>query len=685
MKPTGLMVDLQDASGGVPISGLTPRFTWILPDGPGWTIQAASQVVISREGSEVVYDSGMRRSHQSVAVEFPGFSPLRNQNYSFKVRCWNSRGKVSEWSDAGQFSTSLGPMRFHISPKDRLVTKIETPIRTETLAKQLRLYDFGRAMFGNVNISGPAGMRVVVRAGEMLTNGRINRSPGGNVRFHEETVMVGDTGKATLRLTAKDSRRMPTQIGSVMPFRYVEVEAAPSEDITITRSVVTVPFNPDASSFTSSDETLNRVWQLCKDTMEATSFCGVYVDGDRERLPYEADAYINMLGHYCVDRSYATARHTHELLMLEPTWPTEWILFSVLMAWQDYLQTGDISSVKQHIKTIDAKSLQALAGPDGLISTTNPPPSKAVLKSIFRNEPIRDIVDWPQGERDNVELMPVSTIINAFYLAALRDLGRMYKAIGYDVKAAELDQTFKRTYQTFQEKCFDPVLERYTDGIGSKHAGLHANMFPLAFGLVPDQWVSKVADYVVGRGMACSVYGSQFLIDGLYRAGRAHDALVLLTSRSDRSWGHMVYDVGTTIALEAWDTRYKPNQDWNHAWGAAPANLIPRWLVGVWPSSPGAETIQIAPQPAELRSFTAKVPTIRGGVMVEFKQSDTSAELRVKLPGNMTADVILPTPSGTETHRVMIENRMVRTAPTYRVSGGTETRFTWMWRKPESK
>ena len=71
--------------------------------------------------------------------------------------------------------------------------------------------------------------------------------------------------------------------------------------------------------------------------------------------------------------------------------------------------------------------------------------------------------------------------------------------------------------------------------------------------------------------------------------------------------------------------------------------------------------------------------------MVEFKQSDTSAELRVKLPGNMTADVILPTPPGTETHRVMIGNRLVRTAPTYRVGGGAETRFTWMWRQPESK
>jgi hypothetical protein len=680
MKPTGLLVDLQDASGGVPVTDDKPRFSWIFPNGPKWERQAAYQVTLFDASSHTIYDSGRVRSALSTAVLLPSFNPQRNQTYTFKVRCWNSSGRVSEWSETAKFSITLSPMRFHVSPQDRLVVRQEAPTRIVELSKELRVYDFGRAMFGNITVSGPTGATVTIRLGELLTNGRINRKPGGNVRFHEERVTLGADGTATLRLTAKDSRRMPTDVGPVMPFRYIEADGALTDDISVKRTVVTVPFNANASAFTSSDETLNRVWQLCKDTMEATSFCGVYVDGDRERLPYEADAYINMLGHYCVDRSYATARHTHELLMLEPTWPTEWILFSVLMAWQDYLHTGDIDSIERHIKTIDAKSLQALAGPDGLISTVSPPPSKAILKSIFRNEPIRDIVDWPQGERDNVELMPVSTIINAFYLAALRDLSAMYKALKQDLKASEIEREFHRVYRVFQDKCFDPVLERYTDGPGSRHTGIHANMFPLAFGLVPNQWVGKVADYIVGRGMACSVYGAQFLMDGLYRSGRACAALSLLTSRSDRSWGHMVYDVGTTMALEAWDTRYKPNQDWNHAWGAAPANLIPRWLVGVWPSSPGAETLRIAPQPAGLTFFKAKVPTIRGAVDVSFRQSGTTADMSVTLPGNTSASVVLPRPpTNTRITAVRIDDKRTKLASSYEVNGGRTTHFSWTW------
>jgi hypothetical protein len=652
----------------------------MVPSDSKWQSQTAYQIVIVATSGTVVFDSGRVPEPSSVAVVLKDFKPTPNQKYSFKVRCWSNAGKVSDWSEPGKFlCTPSGTARFFISPQDRLISRAEAPTRTQQFSNESQLLDFGRAMFGNAVISGQQGSRVVVRLGEALSNGRINRNPGGNVRFHEEQVSLDNTGRATLRLTPKDARRMPASIGPVMPFRYIEIEGQSLTDIKVTRSVVTVPFNATASSFKSSDETLNAVWKLCKDTMEATSFCGVYVDGDRERLPYEADAYINMLGHYSVDRSYATARHTHELLMLQPTWPTEWILFSVLMAWQDYLHTGDVTSIERHVKTIDAKSLRALAGPDGLISTVNPTPSKAVLKTIYRNEPIRDIVDWPQGERDNVELMPVNTIINAFYLAALRDLAQMYEAIGFDLKAKEIHNEFERVYTVFQAKCYDPVLERYIDGPGSKHASLHANMVPLAFDLVPPGRIGSVGDYIAARGMACSVYGAQFLLDALFRAGRASDALSLLTSRSDRSWGHMIYDVGTTIALEAWDTRYKPNQDWNHAWGAAPANLIPRWLVGVWPISPGAATIRIAPQPANLMSFEANVPTIRGAVGVTFQQSRNQAQMSVSVPVNASGEVTLPYPANHSIREVFVGNRKVPVRPSFAVRGGEMAHFRWNW------
>ena len=92
------------------------------------------------------------------------------------------------------------------------------------------------------------------------------------------------------------------------------------------------PFEETDSDFLSSDTLLNRVWNLCRYTMKATSFAGIYVDGDRERIPYEADALINQLGQYSVVREYSMARYSEEYLINHGTWPTEWILQSVLLA-----------------------------------------------------------------------------------------------------------------------------------------------------------------------------------------------------------------------------------------------------------------------------------------------------------------------------------------------------------------
>jgi alpha-L-rhamnosidase len=94
--------------------------------------------------------------------------------------------------------------------------------------------------------------------------------------------------------------------------------------------------------------------------MKATSFAGYYIDGDRERIPYEADAYLNQLTHYTVDQEYAIARRTIEYFMKYPTWPTEWQLHVALMFYQDYMYTGDTELIEKYYEPLKHKTLMAL-------------------------------------------------------------------------------------------------------------------------------------------------------------------------------------------------------------------------------------------------------------------------------------------------------------------------------------
>lgn len=85
--------------------------------------------------------------------------------------------------------------------------------------------------------------------------------------------------------------------------------------------------------------------------------------------------------------------------------------------------------------------------------------------------------------------------------------------------------------------------------------------------------------------------------------------------------------------------KHKPNADWNHAWGAVPANVIPRGLWGIQPKTPGFEVATIRPQMGQLTESIIEVPTIRGNIKGEFKKaSNTSKLFTIEIPANMVAE-----------------------------------------------
>jgi len=668
--PSGLMCDLLTMPERTVITNASPRFGWVMNSDLKDDVQTAFQIVVctspdaADKANGDMWDSGQVKSSQSVSVPYAGKPLQSNATYYWKVRLWNSRDQASEWSAVQQFRTGELSDRW-VTARHPLVKREVAPVRTAEVADGRTFIDFGKAAFGTIRVtltSPTAGKRVEVHLGEVLAgeNG-INRNPGAHRRY-VKTALTLEKGTHTYTVQLPRDRRntsgaaipLPPEIGVVIPFRYCELIGTPGKlDASMIRQIaVNYPFNDDAADFKSSSRVLNEVWELCKYSMKATSFCGVYVDGDRERIHYEADAYINQLGHYCCDREYAMARYSHEYLIMHATWPTEWILFSIPLAWADYEYTGDERSLSHFYRELQAKTLSVLAREDGLISTLLGRLNAAVHESVHLKGKMKDIVDWPHGEQGGVsgvygetdahEFVPINTVVNAFHIWDLVLMSRIAGVLGKADDARRYAEQADRVKRVFNEKLIDQAKGIYVDGEGSKHSSLHSNMFPLAFGLVPEPYVKSVAGFVASRGMACSVYGAQFLLESLYRAGLAEPALKLLTAEHDRSWYNMI-KVGSTISLEAWDNKYKPEQDWNHAWGAAPANVIPRLLMGVVPIEPGFGRIRIRPQPGGLEWARLKLPTIRGTVRVEFAQrAGESFTLDVVIPANMKADVWLP-------------------------------------------
>jgi hypothetical protein len=667
--PTGLMCELLSDPNQTTMAEATPEFGWVVNSDitndtqTAYQILAASSRTALEQDQADMWDSGKISSDNSVNVAYAGTTLAGNKTYYWKVRTWNKNDQPSDWSAIQVFKTATSFATYSTAHYPLVQTEI-APVDIRTVGEGHYFIDFGKDAFGYLRWTLPAEKSVHLRLGtqnqtmvqissdsssqqsgivevhfgEKLSNNLIDRAPGGTIRYYKVDLQLASGTSVYDIHPPKDSRNtsgsailIPAEIGVICPFRYIELVNCPVEPKAeqFRQIAVHYPFDESTSAFQCDNAILNQIWDLCKYSIKATSFTGIYVDGDRERIPYEADAYINQLCHYGADREFSIARYSHEYLLTHATWPTEWRQHSIMMAWTDYMYTGNTESLAANYDTFkNSKLLLSYARADGLLNTPD--------------SSIKNIVDWPAAERDGYDMKPVNTVVNAFHYKNLVQMKQIAETLGKTADAQTFQQKADTVYQAFQNVFFNTATGLYIDGDGSTHSSLHANMWALAFGLVPTDKKAGVVNFVKSRGMACSVYGAQYLMEALYLTGEEDYALSLMTSTAKRSWYNMIA-VGSTMTLEAWDKQYKDNLDWNHAWGAVPGNIIPAYVMGIQPMEAGFKKVLIQPHPGTLNNAQITTPTIRGTVKVSFvKQNQSDYDFVVELPANTTARFILP-------------------------------------------
>lgn len=131
------------------------------------------------------------------------------------------------------------------------------------------------------------------------------------------------------------------------------------------------------------------------------------------------------------------------------------------------------------------------------------------------------------------------------------------------------------------------------------------------------------------------------------------------------------------MTLEAWDPIFKPNLDWNHAWGAAPLNMITRRIMGIMPTEPGAKRFIVSPQPGGLRSMEGKVPFITGICHFSFRDTEQEITYKVGLPGWTDGIFRLNVPTGTK--KILVNGKVLKVPKDGRfeqsIAQETEIRF----------
>ena len=179
-----------------------------------------------------------------------------------------------------------------------------------------------------------------------------------------------------------------------------------------------------------------------------------------------------------------------------------------------------------------------------------------------------------------------------------------------------------------------------------------ANLLPLAFGIVPEEYKAEVVKNVVsniittGKGhVTCGVIGISWLLRGLSDNGFSDVAWLVATQKSYPSWGYMAEQGATTI-WELWNGD-KANPRMNSGNHVMLLGDLLTWCyqyLGGIRSNDAYKHITLKPsfdiQDCEWTNASFDSPY--GKVVSKWKKTLQKLQWHVEIPANTTADVCLP-------------------------------------------
>ncbi len=427
-------------------------------------------------------------------------------------------------------------------------------------------------------------------------------------------------------------------------FRYVEITGCASEPdaADITGRSVHGDAAP-AGHFESSSHLLNQIYGNYQRTVMAALHGAVPMDcPHRERLGYGADGHLSAQSAiYSFDMHQLYIKWAQDLAdaqeaqsgFVPHTAPFEgggggpaWGSACILIPWYVYLYYGDRRILDQHYETMKkwVAFLETCADHTGII--THEMPGGWCLG------------DWATPEA--IALPP--ELVNTCYLAHLCDLMASIAAI---VDRPADIAAFKRRFVRANQAVNTVFLNRAGGYYSIGRQG--ADVFPLAFGLVPPPLRQKAVAHLVDhiesvthRHFDTGILATPLLLEVLTREGRADLALALMSQTTFPSFGHQI-ELGATTLWENWDGT---GSHIHPMFGSVCAWLF-QHLAGIKPDPrvPGFRQFLVQPVcPPGLTFVKAHHLSPYGRIESTWRRDDKRFALDITVPAGTTATICFP-------------------------------------------
>ena len=510
------------------------------------------------------------------------------------------------------------------------------------------LFDLGQNMVGwaRLKVQGPAGTVVRLRFGEML-------SPNGTLYVDN---LRGAKATDTYILSGNGAETYEPSF-TFHGFRYVEVTGYPGEpSLDVITGCVLHSDIPRTGAFECSDPLVNQLVQNI-DWGQRGNFLSIPTDCPQrdERLGWLGDAQVFV----------RTAAGNREVAAFFEKWMDDvadaqspeggfsdvaprlvdfadgapaWGDAGVIVPWTIYQMYGDTRLLQTHYSAM-VRWINYLDG-------ANP-------EHLWLNRRSNDFGDWLSIDDDTDK----GVLATAYFAYDAWLMAEIAAKLGHAEDAARFSALFENIKAAFKAAYVSPTAE-------IKSGTQTAYVLALRFGLLPEPLRPLAAQHLVRAieakdwHLSTGFIGVGYLCPVLTEAGYADVAYTLLLNTTFPSWGYSITQGATTI-WERWDgwTEDKGFQDvgmnsFNHYSLGSVGEWLQRYVAGIDldPDTPGFARIRIQPRPDRRLSFVrASFESIRGRIQSHWTLENDQFTLRVTIPANTTATVILP---NAETHEI---------------------------------
>ncbi len=521
----------------------------------------------------------------------------------------------------------------------------------------MHIVDFGRNFTGvpEITLRAPTGTRVTLRYGEILhPDGTLNplTSVCGQIKGTREgpdggEVSVGGPGAPAVAwqqdvyITGSDGPEVFRPEFTFHGFRFMEVTGLPQPPIAA--DCRGFPLHTDldgAGSFSCSNERLNRIQEMCRQTFLANA---VSVQSDcphRERFAYGGDivatseAFLmnfNMAGFYAktvrdfADAARSDGRFTDTAPFVGINYcGVGWAMVHPLLLEQLHQHYGIRGLLEEQVPVaMRWLETEAAAREDGLVM---------------------------RGLGDHEALTPIggSVLTTPMFVDAARRVARLARLIGQEEEATRYEAMAEESARAWAEAFLDSETGMVGDGSQSELT------FALGFSAAPPEARPLILQQLVerlvtpeGPSLTTGIFGTRFLLEELSRAGRSDLAYALADRSTFPSWGWMLENDASTL----WEHWAGSDNTFSHShpmFGSISAWFF-GWLGGIQPApdAVGFDRIVIRPQVVPgLEWVNCSHRSIRG--LIESKWTATSAQLQfeIVIPPDTSALVELPARPG---------------------------------------